>query len=83
MGMAIDPSFATKRSIYVCMASTLPAAGNDVRLVRWVVNANYTALTNRADIVTGCAGEHAGRAGPPRGLPAAVRTRREHLDRHG
>ena len=53
MGMAIDPQFATNRFIYVCMASILPTAGNDVRVMRWKVNANYTAATDRIDIVTG------------------------------
>ena len=54
MGMAIDPQFATNRLIYVCMASTLPAAGQRrARRSAGVVNANYTALTDRTDIVTG------------------------------
>ncbi len=53
MGLAVDPAFATNRYIYTCFASTLGGAGNDVRLVRWTVDANFTTLTNRADIVTG------------------------------
>jgi len=52
MGMAVDPAFTYTRQIYVCMVSTL-GAEPDVRLIRWQVNADYTALTNRADIVTG------------------------------
>ena len=53
MGLAVDPAFATNRYIYTCFASTLGGATNDVRLVRWVVDANFTTLTNRTDIVTG------------------------------
>ncbi len=53
MGMAIDPQFASNRFIYVCMASIQPNPGNDVRMMRLQVNANYTAATDRIDIVTG------------------------------
>jgi aldose sugar dehydrogenase len=53
LGLAVDPQFATNRYIYTCFASTLGGPSNDVRLVRWKVNPDYTALTNRADIVTG------------------------------
>jgi len=53
MGMAIDPQFASNRQIFVCLASTLGGPGNDVRVVRFRVNAEYTALTDRKDIVTG------------------------------
>ena len=53
MGLAIDPSFATNRYIYVCLASTLGGANNDVRLVRWTVDAGFTTLTNRTNIFVG------------------------------
>ncbi len=53
MGMAIDPQFATNRLIYVCMVSIQPNPGNDVRVMRWRVNENYTAAGSRTDIVTG------------------------------
>jgi glucose/arabinose dehydrogenase len=53
MGLAIDPDFAGNRFIYTCFASTLGGPNNDVRLVRWKVNAGFTALTDRTDIVTG------------------------------
>jgi len=53
MGLAVDPAFATNRYIYTCFASTLGGVNNDVRLVRWLVDANFTTLTNRTDIVTG------------------------------
>jgi aldose sugar dehydrogenase len=53
MGLAIDPAFAGNRYIYTCFASTLGGPNNDVRLARWKVNADFTALTDRTDIVTG------------------------------
>ncbi len=53
LGLAVDPQFATNRYIYTCFASTLGGPNNDVRVARWKVNAGYTALTNRVDIVTG------------------------------
>ena len=64
MGLAVDSQFASNRYIYTCFASTL-GTPDDVRLVRWTVNSNFTALTNRTDIVTGMplnttSGRHAG-----------------------
>jgi glucose/arabinose dehydrogenase len=53
LGLAVDPAFATNRFIYTCFASTLGGVSNDVRVARWKVDATYTALTNRVDIVTG------------------------------
>lgn len=53
LGLAVDPQFASNRYIYTCFASTLGGVNNDVRVARWKVNAGYTALTNRVDIVTG------------------------------
>ena len=53
MGLAIDPAFADNRFIYTCFASTLGGANGDVRLARWTVDANFTTLTNRTDIMTG------------------------------
>ena len=64
MGIAVDPGFASNRRIYTCFQSSAPAgAANDVRVVRWRVNADVTALTDRADIVTGipsATGRHTG-----------------------
>jgi aldose sugar dehydrogenase len=64
MGLAIDPAFSTNRFIYTCFASTLGGTPGDVRLVRWRVNPDFTALTNRTDIVTGMplhsTGRHSG-----------------------
>ena len=63
MGLAVDPAFATNRYIYVCLASTLSAPNNDVRLIRWTVNADFTALTNRTNIFTGAPVNAAGELG--------------------
>ena len=64
LGIAVDPNFASNRRIYTCFQSSKPTgAGNDVRLVRWRVNEARTALTDRADIVTGIptvTGRHTG-----------------------
>jgi aldose sugar dehydrogenase len=68
MGMAIDPHFAFTRFVFVCLVSTLPAQGEDVRLARFQLNEAGTALVNRVDILTGApvnvssaeAGRHSG-----------------------
>ena len=63
MGLAIDPDFATNRFIYTCFASTLGGPNDDVRLVRWTVDAGFTTLTNRTDILTGAPVNTAGELG--------------------
>ena len=67
LGIAVDPAFATNRTVYVYMASTLPSAsgqsGTNNRVVRLTVNADYSAFSNRVDIVTGISyagGAHSG-----------------------
>jgi glucose/arabinose dehydrogenase len=58
MGVALDPSFATNRRLYTCY---LTAA--DVRVVRWTVNAAWTNLGGRLDLVEGIprtSGRHSG-----------------------
>jgi glucose/arabinose dehydrogenase len=74
MGLAVDPAFATNRRLYTCFLSDA-GGGLDVRVVRWQVNAASTALTGRADILTGIpanpTGRHSGcriRFGPDRQL---------------
>src|SRR6185369_12129331 len=62
LGLAIDPQFATNRYLFTCFASNI-SGSNDVRVVRWTVNADYTALTTRTNIVTGIpfsSGRHSG-----------------------
>jgi glucose/arabinose dehydrogenase len=62
LGLAVDPDFATNRAIYTCFNSNIGGSA-DVRVVRWTVNADYTALSNRTDIVTGLPVNTAGQAG--------------------
>jgi len=63
LGLAVDPGFASNRRIYSCFRSTISGAP-DVRVARWTVDAGYTTLSNRSDIVTGIpastSGIHAG-----------------------
>lgn len=53
MGMAVDPLFASNRHIYTCFLTGTGGVPTDVRIVRWTVDAGYTTLTARTDIVTG------------------------------
>ena len=53
MGLALDPSFASNRRIYACFGSNLNGGNGDVRLVRWTVDASYTALSNRTELFSG------------------------------
>jgi glucose/arabinose dehydrogenase len=62
LGVALDPDFASNRTVYVFMASNI-GGGTDNRIVRFAVNADYTAISGRLDIVTGIAyagGAHSG-----------------------
>jgi glucose/arabinose dehydrogenase len=62
MGVAVDPNFATNRRLFTCFASTI-SGGNDIRVVRWTVNAGVTALANRTDILTGIPVNNSGQTG--------------------
>lgn len=81
-GIAVDPNFAKgTRNIYVFMASSLRKRGTN-RVVRLTLNADYTSVGNRTDIIedipykdaangAGSAGAHSGgrmRFGPDRFL---------------
>ncbi len=59
MGIEVDPAFAENRFIYTCYNSN--KNGRDVRVVRWVLNAELTTLTDRKDIVTGMPAASSGR----------------------
>jgi glucose/arabinose dehydrogenase len=65
MGLALDPAFTNNRRLYVCFLSNLTGT-LDVRVARFTVDAGYTAVANRVDIVTGMpvsttqAGRHSG-----------------------
>lgn len=62
MGLALDPNFASNRYIYMALSSNF-GGSTDNRVVRWTINAGYTTLTSRTDIVTGISystGRHSG-----------------------
>ncbi len=62
LGVALDPNFASNRTVFVFMGSNA-GGSTDNRIVRFTVNADYTAVSNRTDIVTGIAyagGAHSG-----------------------
>lgn len=48
MGLAIDPNFDKNRYIYACYNTA-----NDIRVSRWELNTEKTALENQTDIITG------------------------------
>ena len=51
LGLAVDPQFSANRYVYTCHSSKAgPVPDN--RVVRWTVNAAFTAMSARADIVT-------------------------------
>jgi glucose/arabinose dehydrogenase len=60
-GVAVDPDFANNRYVYVFMASSLSTPRTN-RVVRLVVNADYTNVSNRTDIVTDIAFKSASNA---------------------
>jgi glucose/arabinose dehydrogenase len=49
LGIAVDPDYATNRTIYTCYSST----ALDNRIVRWVVAADFSGLVSGTPIVTG------------------------------
>ena len=57
-GVALDPTFATSRVIYVYMASTLSTPITN-RVVKLTLNAGYTSASGRTDIVTDIAFKNA------------------------
>lgn len=51
-GVALDPAFATNRTIYVFMMSTLSTSPRTNRVVRLALDAGFTTASARTDIVT-------------------------------
>jgi glucose/arabinose dehydrogenase len=49
-GVAVDPNFAENRRIYVYSTSSMTAPGTN-RLIRLVVNEDFTGVSDRTDIV--------------------------------
>jgi glucose/arabinose dehydrogenase len=52
MGMAVDPSFASNRRVYLCHASSASGAP-DVRIVRYRVAEDYSGITEATPVLTG------------------------------
>ena len=50
MSIAVDPDFASTRAFWTCYTNASP---RDVRVVRWTVDAAYTAATRTGATVTG------------------------------
>lgn len=48
MSIALSPDFVTDRALFTCQGST----SRSTKVVRWTVDAGYTALTRQADLVT-------------------------------
>jgi glucose/arabinose dehydrogenase len=61
-GVALDPAFATNRTLYVYMLSNLTTSPRTNRVVRLVLNSGYTSASNRADIITDIAFKDAANA---------------------
>ena len=51
-GVAIDPDFASNRTLYVYMASILSINPRTNRVVRLTVDSGYTTVADRLDIIT-------------------------------
>lgn len=62
MGVAVHPDFANNNYIYMYLSSNI-GGSNDNRVVRWTLDAGFTTLSNRTDIITGIqytSGRHSG-----------------------
>ena len=68
-GVAIDPAFANNRTIYVYMSSGTSGSGEN-RVIRLTVDATYTAVANRTDIVTGISYKNSPLPADPQGRGA-------------
>lgn len=73
-GVAVDPEFATNRFIYVYMASNLSSPATN-RVVRLTVDAGYTTVSNRTDIVTNLALKNAANNWGGQGMHSGGRIR--------
>jgi glucose/arabinose dehydrogenase len=61
-GVALDPAFASNRTVYVYMLSTLNTSPRTNRVVKLVLSADYTSASGRTDIITDIAFKDAGNA---------------------
>ena len=83
MGLAIDPEFAGQ-PLHLHLFGLHPRRGQRGRAARrWTVDANFTTLTNRTDIMTGAPVNVDRRARTSLGLSPPVRLGGPALGRHG
>ncbi len=61
-GVALDPAFATNRSVYIFMTSRLTTNPRTNRVVRLILDATYQSASARTDIVTDIAYKDVGNA---------------------
>ena len=73
-GVAVDPDFASNRFVYVYMLSRLSSPATN-RIVRLTVDAGYTTVVNRTDIVTNIAFKSASNAWGSAGAHSGGRIR--------
>src|SRR6516165_7640739 len=73
-GIAVDPEFAQNRFVYLYMPSTLASPPTN-RVVRLVVDPDYTTVSARTDIVTDIPFKHAANAVGGAGLHSGGRLR--------
>lgn len=73
-GVAVDPEFATNRFVYVYMASSQSSPATN-RVVRLTVDAGYTTVSNRTDIVTNLAFKNAANDWGGQGMHSGGRIR--------
>ncbi len=62
LGVAIDPAFATNRFVYVYMTSNRSTNPRTNRVIRLQVDARFTTVVSRTDIVTDIAYKNVGNA---------------------
>ncbi len=74
-GVALDPAFASNRTVYVYMASNINANPRTNRVIRLQLDAGYTTASARTDIVTDIQFKHAGNAHGSPGAHSGGRVR--------
>lgn len=68
MGLVVDPGFSQNRELYTCQGYSGPE-GQDVRVIKWTVDAGYTRATRSKVLVKGIQN-----TGSTQRVPAAVRS---------
>ncbi|MFF0815885.1 PQQ-dependent sugar dehydrogenase [Rhodococcus sp. NPDC003318] len=63
MGIAFSRDFAVDRTLYTCQGHVGPLGDRDIRVVAWTVDPGWTALTRRAEVLTGIPAGSSGRHG--------------------